>query len=57
MNETLWSNQACFGYCIKAAEAAGVEPAIIREIVRKMHRMQDDVSVAEAARIYRESDY
>lgn len=57
MDETLWSNQACFGYCILAAQKAGVDPETIREIIKKMHRVQDDVSVAEAARIYRESDY
>ncbi|EJW15627.1 hypothetical protein M5X00_28145 [Paenibacillus alvei] len=52
-----WSNQACFGYMILAAQKAGLEEDQIREITRKMHRVHDEVSVEEAAQYYRESDY
>lgn len=52
-----WSNQACFGYMILAAEKAGVKAEQIQEIVRKMHRVHDEISVEEAAKFYRESDY
>ncbi|MCY7487262.1 hypothetical protein [Paenibacillus alvei] len=52
-----WSNQACLGYMIMAAEEAGISSDEILNIVRKMHRMHDEVTVDEAARFYRGSDY
>lgn len=42
---------------ILAAEEAGVSAEEILKIVRKMHRMHDEVSVEEAAKFYRECDY
>lgn len=52
-----WSNQACFGYTIMAAEDAGLNEEQIRKLIRKMHHVNDEVSVEEAAKYYRESDY
>ncbi|MFW5437133.1 hypothetical protein [Paenibacillus apiarius] len=52
-----WSNQACFGYAILAAERAGLTEEQIRQLAKKMHRVHDEVSVEEAAKHYRESDY
>ncbi|MCY9755369.1 hypothetical protein M5X00_14065 [Paenibacillus alvei] len=52
-----WSNQACLGYMIMAAEGAGVSAEEILKIVKKMHRMHDEVSVEEAARFYRDCEY
>jgi uncharacterized radical SAM superfamily Fe-S cluster-containing enzyme len=52
-----WSNQACFGYAILAAEKADITQEQIREMCRKMHCVHDEVTIEEAARYYRESDY
>ncbi|WP_197256134.1 hypothetical protein [Paenibacillus dendritiformis] len=53
----LWSNQACFGYAIMAAEMAGMSKEDILKLTKKMHRVHDEVSVEEAAKHYRESEY
>ena len=53
----MWSNQACFGYLILAAEKAGLNEEEIKKIVKKMHRTHDEVSIEKAAEYYRESDY
>lgn len=52
-----WSNQACLGYMILAAQKARIEEDQIREITRKMHRVHDEVSIEEAAKFYRECEY
>lgn len=52
-----WSNQACFGYAILAAKKAGMTPEQIQKMCRKMHLVHDEVSVDEAAKYYRESEY
>ena len=52
-----WSNHACFGYLIMAAEEAGLNEEQIRLMIKKMHCIHDEVSVQEAAKHYRESEY
>lgn len=52
-----WSNQACFGYMILAAKKAGLNDEQLQQIVRKMHTVHDEVTVEEAAKFYRDSDY
>lgn len=52
-----WSNQACFGYSILAAERAGLTPKKIEPVIKGLHRIFDEVSVDEAAAHYRNSNY
>ena len=53
----IWSNDAARGYAIIAAELAGVDPATVGEIVKKMRRVFDDMTVDEAAEVYVKSPY
>ncbi|GAC43002.1 hypothetical protein [Paenibacillus popilliae] len=52
-----WSNQACFGYVILAAEQAGFNWEQIKALTKIMYRIHDEVSVVEAAEHYRKSEY
>ena len=53
----IWNNDAARGYAIIAAELAGVDPATVGEIVKKMRRVFDDMTVDEAAEVYVKSPY
>lgn len=52
-----WSNNACLGYVILGAKAAGLKDAQTQKIVRSVYRQFDEVSVEEAKRAYEQSPY
>lgn len=52
-----WSNQAAFGYAIAAAEQNGMSIEDIQKLVNSMRLEMDNVTLEEAADIYRKSDY
>lgn len=56
-NENEWDNYACLGYAIKGAEKLGYSPEEIKKLVRAIYLQFDRISVPEANKIYRESDY
>lgn len=55
LNEMLsiWSNDACMGYCIRAMEIAGFDEEHIRSAVRGMHQAFDELTEEEAEEVYR----
>ena len=53
----IWSNDAARGYAIIAAELAGVDPATVKEIIRNMRRVFDDMTIDEAEEVYHTSPY
>lgn len=54
MQETteIWSADACKGYFIRAAQTAGLEKDIIREVLREYRDAFEDLSVDMAAELY-----
>lgn len=52
-----WSNNACLGYVILGAKAAGMTDAQTKEIVRAVYCQFDQVSVEEAKDAYIRSPY
>lgn len=53
----IWSNDACRGYIIKAAELLEMDPATIQGVVYKLSRVFDDYTITEAEQIYINSPY
>lgn len=47
---SIWSNDACYGYCIEAMERAGVDRETIAKVVRGLYRAFDELTVEEAER-------
>lgn len=53
-----WSNNACFGYAIAAAERIGMKSEQIDDLVKTMRSIMDmDLSVEEAKEVYNKSPY
>lgn len=52
-----WSNQSAFGYAIAAASVKGFTVDEIKELVKGLHTVLDTLTLEEAARLYRESEY
>lgn len=50
---SIWSNDACMGYCIRAMENAGFDEEHIRSAVRGMHQAFDELTKEEAEEVYR----
>ena len=51
LSETsIWTNNACYGYCIEAMENAGVDRETITKVVRGLHQAFDELTVEEAER-------
>lgn len=50
----IWSNDACQGYFIKAAQSAGLNQSAIQKVLQEFHRVFKEISVDRAAEIYRE---
>lgn len=48
----LWSNAACAGYLILAAEAAGLEKAQTVELLSALHDVFDTFSLEDAKKVY-----
>lgn len=55
-DKDVWSNEACYGYCIQAIEATGLSftREQMREILHQLHEAFDYMSVEEAEQKYRE---
>lgn len=49
----IWSNDACMGYCIRAAQLAGLDQDTIQKLLGACEVAFDELSVDEAAEIYR----
>ena len=47
---SIWTNDACYGYCIEAMERAGVDRETITKVVRGLHQAFDELTVEEAER-------
>lgn len=50
---SIWTNDACRGYQIRAMENAGFDEEHIRSAVRGMHRAFDELTVEEAESLWR----
>lgn len=50
----IWSNDACRGYCIEAMKEAGLPDEQIRQTVRVMRGLFDDMSIKTAEKTYLE---
>lgn len=48
----VWSQQACYGYCIYAMEDAGYTREQIAEVLHFLHDVMDVVTVDQAAEKY-----
>lgn len=50
-----WRNDACMGYALKAMRDADIDEALISKTMGYFNRIFDDISVEEAAEIYRKA--
>lgn len=53
MEETtpIWSNEACRGYAVRAMQKAGLDPELIRTVLKQLRWAFDDLTVEEAEQI------
>lgn len=56
-SESEWSNNACLGYAIAAAEKIGMNNEQINKLVRAIYGQFDSKTLAEAKDVYIKSDY
>ncbi len=49
---SIWSNDACSGYCIDALQHAGYSREQIREVLAELQASFNGISVEEAERLY-----
>ena len=49
---SIWSNDACRGYCLQAARDIGLDDAATKELLRALSRTFDDLTTDEAEQIY-----
>lgn len=47
---SIWTNEACYGYCLVAMEKAGLDRATIEKVRRGLHDAFDELTVEEAER-------
>jgi hypothetical protein len=47
---SIWTNEACYGYCIEAMERAGFDRKDIERVRRGLHEAFDELTVEEAER-------
>ena len=47
---SVWSNEACRGYCVEAMENAGLDQATIEKVCRGLSQAFDELSVEDAER-------
>lgn len=45
---SIWSNNACYGYCIQAMRNAGFTEKKINEMISHLHSAFDELTVEEA---------
>lgn len=49
---SIWTNDAAYGYCISAMEAAGYKREEIRDMLHYMHSAFEELTVEEAEQKY-----
>lgn len=47
---SIWSNEACRGYCVEAMENAGLDQTTIEKVCRGLSQAFDELSVEDAER-------
>lgn len=47
-NGSIWTNDACYGYCIQAMENAGFSRKKIIDMIHYLHSAFDELTVEEA---------
>ena len=47
---SIWTNDACYGYCLAAMEKAGLDRATMEKVRRGLHEAFDELTVEEAER-------
>lgn len=47
---SIWSNEACRGYCVDAMERAGLDRETIGKVLSGLHEAFDELTVEEAER-------
>ena len=47
---SVWSNEACRGYCVEAMKNAGLDQATIEKVCRGLSQAFDELSVEDAER-------
>lgn len=45
---SIWTNDACYGYCIVALKNAGVKSKTLEKVIRCLHSAFDEYTVEEA---------
>lgn len=45
---SVWSNEACRGYCVRAMENAGLDRETIKGVLRGLHWAFDELTVEDA---------
>ena len=50
---SIWTNDACLGYCIRAMEIAGFDEEHIKSAVRGMRQAFDELTEEEAEAVWR----
>lgn len=50
---SIWTNEACLGYLVRAMEIAGFDEEHIRSAVRGMHQAFDELTEEEAEALWR----
>ena len=50
---SIWTNDACYGYCIRAMEKAGFERKVIEKVRSCLHDALDELTVEEAESVWR----
>ena len=49
---TLWSNDTCRGYCLKAMQKAGFKENQIKEVLEALYYSFDELTEGEAEKLY-----
>ena len=45
---SIWTNEACYGYCVSAMKAAGLKKSTIDKMIHCLHNAFDTMGVEEA---------
>lgn len=50
---SIWTNEACYGYCVSAMKEAGLKRQTIDKMIRCLHNAFDTMNVEEAEEFWR----
>lgn len=50
---SIWTNEACYGYCVSAMNAAGLKRQTIDKMIHCLHNAFDTMGVEEAEEFWR----